>query len=87
MWRSHLRNHDGVIEIEGVVIMTASEYVEYALYRQREQEMNLRNERRRVALERQDVRPASPATGPRPGLAHVVRNRVNALVTRVPARG
>jgi hypothetical protein len=73
--------------IKGVVIMTASDYVEYALYHQREQEMNLRNERRRVALERQGVRPAARTTGPRPGLARTVRNRVNALVTGVPARG
>jgi hypothetical protein len=87
MWRAHLRNHDGVIEIEGVVIMTASHHVEYALYQQREHEMNLRNERRRVALERQGVRPASRKGGSRPGLAHAVRNRVNALVTRAPARG
>ena len=67
--------------------MTASDYVENALYRQREQEMNLRNERRRIALERQSVRPASRATSSRPGLAHAVRNRLNALVTGVPARG
>ena len=43
--------------------MTASDYVEYALYRQREQEMNLRNERRRVALERERQAPRRP--GPR----------------------
>jgi hypothetical protein len=71
---------------KGVVIMTASDYIEYALYRQREQEMNLRNERRRLTLERQEGRPAR-RTSSRAGLAYAVRNRVNALVTRVPARG
>ena len=63
--------------------MTASEYVEFALYHQREQEMNLRNERRRVVLERQGVRP----TAANPRLAHVLRSRLNAFVGRVPARG
>ena len=67
--------------------MTASDYMEYALYQQREQEMNLRNEHRRVAMERQGVRPARRTTRPRAGLVHTVRNRVNAFVSRVPARG
>lgn len=67
--------------------MTASEYIDTALYRQREQEMNLRNERRRVALERQGVHPTVRTTGSRPGLAYALRRRLNTLVTRVPARG
>lgn len=67
--------------------MTASDYVEYALYQQREQEMNLRNERRRVALERQGVRPTARRTGSRLRVRHGLRHRLNALVTRVPARG
>lgn len=67
--------------------MTALDYVENALYRQREQEMNLRNERRRVALERQAVRPTARTNGSRPSLAHVLRHRLAALVTGAPVRG
>ena len=67
--------------------MTASEHLEYALYRQREQEMNLRNERRRVALERQGVRTAARRTRSTRGLSYVARHRLAELFADVPARG
>ncbi len=67
--------------------MTASDYVEYALYRQREQEMNLRNERRRVVLERQGVRASGPPDAVRRGLPYVVRHRLAELFSDAPARG
>jgi hypothetical protein len=72
---------------KGVVIMTASDYVEYALYRQREQEMNLRNERRRVVLERQGVRFAARRARSARGLPYVVRHRLTELFSDAPARG
>ena len=87
MCRPHLRNHDGDIEIEGVVNMTASEYVESTLYRQRERELNLRNERRRIVLERQGVRAkARRAPGGR-GLSYTVRHRLAELFSDAPAHG
>ncbi|MDX6277179.1 MAG: hypothetical protein QOJ72_1307 [Nocardioidaceae bacterium] len=67
--------------------MTASDYVDNAIYRQREQEMNLRNERRRVALERQGVRFAARRTRSTHGLSYVVRHRLAELFADVPARG
>lgn len=67
--------------------MTAADYVEYALYRQREQEMNLRNERRRVALERQGVRFAARRGRSARGLPYVVRHRLTELFSDLPARG
>ncbi len=67
--------------------MTASDYVEYALYRQHEQEMNLRNERRRVVLERQGVRAKARRTRGRGGLPYVVRHRLTELFSDAPARG
>ena len=67
--------------------MTASDYMETALYRQREQEMNLRNERRRVVLERQGVRSVARRTRSARGLSYVVRQRLAELFSDVPARG
>ena len=67
--------------------MTASDYMETALYRQREQEMNLRNERRRVVLERQGVRSVARRTRSARGLSYVVRHRLAELFSDVPARG
>ena len=67
--------------------MTASDHMEYALYRQREQEMNLRNERRRVALERQGIRLAARRARSARGLSYVVRHRLTELFSDVPARG
>ncbi|MEV7395855.1 hypothetical protein [Aeromicrobium sp. NPDC092404] len=65
--------------------MTASDYTHHALFLQREQEMNLRNERRRVALERHGVRAkARPA---RHGLSYVVRHRLAELFSDAPAHG
>ena len=65
--------------------MTASDYVEQALYLQREQEMNLRNERRRVALERHAVR--STARRSRRGLSYIVRHRLAELFSDAPVHG
>ena len=65
--------------------MTASDYVESALYRQREQEMNLRNERRRAVLERQGARGKARRT--RHGLSYVVRHRLAELFSDAPAHG
>jgi hypothetical protein len=87
MWGPHLRNHDGDIEIEGVVVMTASDYIESTLYHQHEHEMNARNERRRVVLERCGVRPATRLGAPRRGLARAARHWLADLVTHAPARG
>ena len=87
MCRPHLRNHDGDIEIEGVVTMTASDYVESALYRQREQEMNLRNDRRRILLEREGVRAKARRTPSGRGLSYVVRHRLAELFSDAPAHG
>ena len=67
--------------------MTASDYTEYALYQQREQAMNLRNERRRIALERQGVRFAARRARTPRGLSYVVRHRLTELFTDAPARG
>lgn len=75
----HLRNNDEVITIQGVVIMMTSGYIESALYNQREREMVLRNERRRIMLERQGVRPKARAGGG--------RNRLHALLNGAPVRG
>jgi hypothetical protein len=72
---------------KGVVIMTASDYMEFALYQQREQAMNLRNERRRIALERQGVRFAARRARSSRGLSYVVRHRLTELFSDVPARG
>lgn len=80
----HLRNNDEVIKIQGVVIMMTSVYVESALYNQREREMVLRNERRRIMLEREGVRPGARAGGRR---APALRNRLHALLTGAPVRG
>jgi hypothetical protein len=67
--------------------MTASEYMDTALYRQREQEMNLRNERRRIVLERHGVRAkARRATAAR-GLSYTVRHRLAELFSDAPAHG
>jgi hypothetical protein len=87
MSRPHLRNHDGVINIKGVVIMTTSDYIESALYRQREREMVLRNERHRIALERRAVRPSDRDIQARGGLVVSVRSRLHAFVTGTPVRG
>jgi hypothetical protein len=67
--------------------MTATDYIETTLYHQRELEMNLRNERRRMALERQGVRPTVGSTGSRRGLVQGLRHRLAAFVTHAPARG
>ena len=67
--------------------MTASDYVGNVLHHQREQEMNLRNERRRVALERHAVRIAARRTRARRGLPYVARQRLAELFADVPARG
>ncbi|WP_332662797.1 hypothetical protein [Aeromicrobium sp.] len=67
--------------------MTALDYVENALYRQREQEMILRNERRRIVLERQAVRSEARRTRTRRGLPYVVRHRLTELFSDAPARG
>ena len=67
--------------------MTASDYVDYAIYRHREQEMDLRNERRRVALERHGVRPTARQARVRRGLSYVVRHRLEELFSDAPARG
>jgi len=67
--------------------MTAVDYVEQALYRQHEREMNLRNERRRVVLERQGVRTKARRTRSRGGLPYVVRHRLIELFSGTPARG
>lgn len=67
--------------------MTALDYVENALYRQREQEMILRNERRRIVLERQAVRSVARRTRTRRGLPYVVRHRLTELFSDAPARG
>jgi hypothetical protein len=72
---------------KGVATMTATDHIESTLYQQREREMNLRNERRRVALERQALSPTVRTSGSRRGLAHALRSRLTALVTGVPARG
>jgi hypothetical protein len=72
---------------KGVVIMTASDYVETALYHQREREMNLRNERRRVVLERQGVRARARRASSARGLSYVVRHRLTELFSDSPARG
>jgi hypothetical protein len=86
MWRPLLRNHDGDIEIEGVVTMTASDYLQSSLYRQHEREMNLRNERVRVSRERRGDE-TSTARAPRRTLAQALRHRLADLVTDAPARG
>ncbi|MDX6233704.1 MAG: hypothetical protein QOH68_2776 [Nocardioidaceae bacterium] len=67
--------------------MTASDYTEYAIYQQREQAMNLRNERRRIALERQGARFAARRARSARGLPYVVRHRLSELFSDVPARG
>jgi hypothetical protein len=69
--------------------MTTSEYVNHAIYRQREQEMNLRNERRRVALERHAIRSTTRRTRTRTrrGLSYVVRHRLAELFSDAPAHG
>lgn len=67
--------------------MTASDYIEQAAYVQREREMNVRNERRRVALERQGVRSAARRAHTRHGLTYVVRHRLTELFSDAPAHG
>jgi hypothetical protein len=67
--------------------MTTSEYVNHAIYRRREQEMNLRNERRRVALERHAIRSTARRTRTRRGLSYVVRHRLAELFSDAPAHG
>lgn len=67
--------------------MVASDYVERALYQQREQEMNLRNERRRVVLERQAARSGARRTRSGRGLPYIVRHRLTELFSSAPARG
>lgn len=64
---------------KGVVIMTASDYVESTLYHQREQAMNIRNERRRIVLERLAVRPTTHSLRTRRGLSHLMRHRLSEL--------
>jgi hypothetical protein len=72
---------------EGVVIMTASDYLESTLYHQREQAMNLRNERRRIVLERLAVRTTAHSLRTRRGLSYLVRHRLSELFSDAPARG
>ena len=67
--------------------MTASDYIQSTLYHQREQEMNLRNERRRIALERHAVRTTARRVRARHGLSYVVRHRLAELFADAPARG
>jgi hypothetical protein len=72
---------------KGVVIMTATDYIESTLYHQREQEMVLNNERRRLALERRGVRPSARVGQVRGGLVPAARKRLHALLTGAPVRG
>ena len=67
--------------------MVASDYVEQSLYRQHEQELNFRNERRRVLLERQGVRAKARRSRSGRGLSYVVRHRLTELFSDAPARG
>ena len=67
--------------------MTASDYIAQSTYAQRERETDLRNERRRRAMERQDMRHAARRTRDRRGLSYVVRHRLAELFTDAPARG
>ncbi len=65
--------------------MTASDYTDLSLHQLRERELTIRNELRRVTLERQDA--GSPREGGRAATSRSLRARFSALVARVPARG
>lgn len=65
--------------------MTASDYTHFTLHQQRERALATRNERRRVTLEHLDE--SSPECNPHDTVRRSLRTRLDALVTRVPARG
>jgi hypothetical protein len=65
--------------------MTASDYTDFALYQQRERELTIRNERRRLSLERQGE--SSTLGIPRLAVKRSLRTRISMLIARVPVRG
>lgn len=64
--------------------MTASDYIHQADHARREHELILRNERHRVALERQGVRPGRTD---RRRLSRLLRHRLTTWATHSPAPG
>ena len=67
--------------------MTTTDYIEAALSQRREHEMNLRNERRRVVLERSAASSTARRARKRRGLPYVVRRRLAELFLDAPAHG